>query len=602
VRWENGARVGLEGLPWSTTSTRYSTWPPTEMTAEKLYLQPDGGLAATAPSIADTAARASSSYTYDPTTKRESTFTGGTDQAWAPHPNYKWDVLKEGSALSFVTAPYTSKVAYAGQGSVDLWLRSSAADTDLEATLTEVRPDGKEVYIQSGWLRASHRKEDPARSTELVPYQDHQEADAEPLPAGQFTKMRIELFPWAHIVRPGSRLRLNIEAPGGNQPFWKFEELSGTATNSVGHSAGMPSRVVLPRLNSAPFFSSNIVPACTLPGVTTQAVSLRNQPCRDYAPDRKPTGVVAAPDGGDLVVTWTAPAGPVPTSYLVVPQLGAGAPSGAAAPVAQTIDGAAPTATFAAAPESVPLEFTVKAVYGTTSAPASDASLPVAVDPFAKRLFGGWSRFVSQQLEDFTGAAPAASVTAGVNAIEGGQSPLDYVVAQRHSTVQASTVDPITRLYWAYFQRTPDKSGHDYWVRKRQAGQTLIKVSNTFAASSEFKTKYGTLSNKAFVELVYRNVLGRAGDASGVKYWTSQLDKKRQPRGQVMLSFSESNEFKTKSQNRVDVINLWMTMLGKAPTSTELNDALAVIAGGQPLTAIVDQILRSAAYAARVSD
>lgn len=25
-------------------------------------------------------------------------------------------------------------------------------------TLSEVRPDGKETYVQSGWLRASHRK------------------------------------------------------------------------------------------------------------------------------------------------------------------------------------------------------------------------------------------------------------------------------------------------------------------------------------------------------------------------------------------------------------------------------------------------------------
>lgn len=600
VRWENGARAGKEGLPWSTTTTRYATWPPPNLTAEKLYFQPDGALASTVPDIADTAARASSSYAYDPTSKRDSTFTGSTDQAWAPHPNYKWDVLKEGNALSFLSAPYTTKVAYAGQGSVDLWLKSSAADTDLEATFTEVRPDGKEVYIQSGWLRASHRKEDPARSTELVPYQDHQEADAEDLPAGQFTKVRIEMFPFAHIMRPGSRLRVNIEAPGGNQPFWKFEELQGTATNSIGHSTGMPSRVVLPRLGSAPFYSGNTLPPCVLDGVITQAVSLRNQPCRDYVADRKATGVQVSIDGADITTSWTAPAGTTPDSYLVTPSLAAGAPNGAVAPAAKTVAGTATSVVFEDAPESVPLEFTVKAVYGSTTAPASDASLPAAVEPYAKRIFGSWTRFVSQQLTDFTGAAPAAAITAGVTAIEGGQSPLDYVVEQRHSAAQAGTVDPITRLYWAYFQRTPDKNGQAYWVRKRQAGQTLIKVSSTFAGSSEFKTKYGSLTNRKFVELVYTNVLGRSGDAGGINYWTAQLDAKRQSRGQVMLSFSESNEFTTKSRNRVDVINLWITMLGKAPTTSELNGALATMTGGQPLSTIVDQILRTEAYRTRV--
>jgi hypothetical protein len=600
VRWENGAKPGLEGLPWATTSTRYSTWPPKEISAEKWYLQPDGALGSAAPAIPAGAARASSSYTYDPTTKRESTFTGSTDAAWAPHPDYRWDVLKEGNALSFLTAPSTSTVAYAGQGSVDLWLRSSAADTDLEATLTEVRPDGKEVFIQSGWLRASHRKLDPARSTELVPYQDHQEADAAPLPAGQFTPVRIELFPFAHVIRPGSRLRVNIEAPGGNQPFWQFEELAGPATNSIGHSAAMPSRVVLPRLPNAPFFIPSTVPACTLSGVTTQAVSLRNQPCRDYAPDRKATGVIAKATGADVDVSWTAPSGAAPDSFLVTPSLAAGAPVGAVAPGPESVAGSADGVTFADVPESTPLEFTVTAVYGAVHAPASDASLPVAVDPFAKRLFGGWSGFVRRQLNDFDGAAPAPAVTAGVAAIEGGQSPLDYVVALRHSAAQATNVDPVTRLYWAYFQRTPDAAGQGYWVRKRKAGTTLIRVSNTFAASSEFRSKYGSLSNRAFVELVYQNVLGRSGDAGGIAYWTKQLGARKKSRGQVMLNFSESSEFTTKSKDRVDVIDLWISMLGKVPTTSELDGALTALTGGAPLTSIVDQILRSSAYASRV--
>ena len=51
-----------------------------------------------------------------------------------------------------------------------------AADTDLEVTLTEVRPDGQERYIQSGWLRASHRQLDEAESTPLLPFQPLLEA------------------------------------------------------------------------------------------------------------------------------------------------------------------------------------------------------------------------------------------------------------------------------------------------------------------------------------------------------------------------------------------------------------------------------------------
>ena len=39
-----------------------------------------------------------------------------------------------------------------------------ATDTDIQVTLSEIRPDGQETYVQSGWLRASRRVLDRARA------------------------------------------------------------------------------------------------------------------------------------------------------------------------------------------------------------------------------------------------------------------------------------------------------------------------------------------------------------------------------------------------------------------------------------------------------
>src|SRR3712207_8428059 len=64
--------------------------------------------------------------------------------------------------------PYTTlfrSVVIAGPSSLDVYLKSSARDTDLQATISEVRPDGAETYVQNGWLRASHRKD--RKSTRL---------------------------------------------------------------------------------------------------------------------------------------------------------------------------------------------------------------------------------------------------------------------------------------------------------------------------------------------------------------------------------------------------------------------------------------------------
>ncbi len=56
-----------------------------------------------------------------------------------------------------------------GSGSVDLWFKSDATDTDIQVTLSEVRPDGYEIYIQNGWLRAARRVLDEGASTVLRP-------------------------------------------------------------------------------------------------------------------------------------------------------------------------------------------------------------------------------------------------------------------------------------------------------------------------------------------------------------------------------------------------------------------------------------------------
>ncbi|MDH3678715.1 MAG: DUF4214 domain-containing protein [Acidimicrobiia bacterium] len=100
----------------------------------------------------------------------------------------------------------------------------------------------------------------------------------------------------------------------------------------------------------------------------------------------------------------------------------------------------------------------------------------------------------------------------------------------------------ISRLYQAYFLRQPDAAGLSYWVGALQSGIGLAEISDVFAASTEFVTRYGTLSDAEFVDQIYANVLGRPADAEGRGYWIGQLAT-GVSRGQVMLAFSESPEF-----------------------------------------------------------
>ncbi|MGN6693652.1 MAG: trypsin-like serine protease [Aquihabitans sp.] len=152
----------------------------------------------------------------------------------------------------------------------------------------------------------------------------------------------------------------------------------------------------------------------------------------------------------------------------------------------------------------------------------------------------------------------------------------------------------VTRLYSAYFLRNPDASGLSYWWKQINGGKSLFTISNVMANSNEFKTRYGDLTNQEFVELVYQNVLGRAGDPAGIASWTGKLDQGLKNRGQVMVGFSESNEYKTKNAARVNVIITYFELLRRVPTDGEITADKALANG-----ALVSRILSSYAYAKR---
>jgi uncharacterized protein len=299
ILFENGyGDTANPGAPVAAFEHGFSQWPPTETVPTTWFFQPDQQLATTPPAIPDGDGRAATSYVYDPTAKPATDYTGSSSAIWGANPTYDWRPLPLGKALAFDSPPLTQDVTMVGTGSVDLWLRSTAPDTDIEVTLTELRPDGQERYVQNGWLRASHRKLDPAMTTTLRPWHTDLQADAAPIPAGQFVSARVELFPFAAVFRTGSRLRITIEAPGGNRPFWTFGSIPavGTVTNDIAHSVGLPSKVVLP-----------VIPGITVPTPLPPCPSLRGQPCRTSYGNATPTAVSASAAGGRAKVTWHEP-------------------------------------------------------------------------------------------------------------------------------------------------------------------------------------------------------------------------------------------------------------------------------------------------------
>jgi serralysin len=97
------------------------------------------------------------------------------------------------------------------------------------------------------------------------------------------------------------------------------------------------------------------------------------------------------------------------------------------------------------------------------------------------------------------------------------------------------------RLYQAAFDRQPDSPGLGFQMNALDEGLALREVARNFIASPEFARTYGAVDDKAFVGLLYANVLDRAPDAPGLAYHLDRLAHGAE-RADILVGFSESPE------------------------------------------------------------
>ena len=289
VLFDNGAgRASHPGWPYPGFERSFSSFPIPGTTARSWFLGPGGTLTDAAGSD-----QGADEFTWDSHARPPTNFTGDTGSGdnglWTATPPYDWTQDPDGTAVAYVTPALGQDTSVIGAGRVDLWVRSSTPNVDLQATVSEVRPDGKETFVQGGWIRAKARKLDNAKSTELEPVPSFRLEDFSPMPADQYVPVTIPLYYEGHMYRAGSRIRVRISAPGGDQPIWAFAEADppGQANVEIGYGAGMPSRLALP-----------VVPGDSAPTGLPPCPGLRGEPCRDYVSFENRAGELPTGDQG----------------------------------------------------------------------------------------------------------------------------------------------------------------------------------------------------------------------------------------------------------------------------------------------------------------
>ena len=163
VLFDNGAGASPAGSqtpgdPYPGFEQSFAGFPVPGTQADRLYLRPGGALGSSAPRrqtinwyTSKVKALPLSDYATDNT-------GGGGLWGNASQWQYNWKPNPSGTAVSYVSAPLSATTTVIGGGAVHLWIKATTPNVDLQATISEVRPDGKETFVQNGWVRANERK------------------------------------------------------------------------------------------------------------------------------------------------------------------------------------------------------------------------------------------------------------------------------------------------------------------------------------------------------------------------------------------------------------------------------------------------------------
>jgi uncharacterized protein len=224
----------------------FDEWPPANAKTERMYLHSagkangsagDGTLSEAMPG----ANEAADQYVYDPANPVPT--RGGAlccaNDLLVAGPKEQRDIETRNDVLVYSTEPLAQDLDVTGPVSVELYVKSSAMDTDFTAKLVDVWPSGFSQNLTDGILRMRYRdsREKPENMT-----------------PGQAYKITVDLWATSNVFQAGHRLRVDISSSN----FPRFDRNLNTgeadiahatrkvaATNSVLHDAAHPSAVVL---------------------------------------------------------------------------------------------------------------------------------------------------------------------------------------------------------------------------------------------------------------------------------------------------------------------------------------------------------------------
>jgi predicted acyl esterase len=210
----------------------YDDWP--EVTNFPLYLHRDRTLQPTP----QTEPNSFTDYVYDPA-KPVPTIGGNTlvYQTCGPYDQSSIEHLPD--TVVFTSEDLLDHLAITGTITADLYVSSSALDTDFTVKVSDVYPDGRSILVQDGIIRMKWR---------------NSKTNPSPLTPNLIYSIQIDLFKISYVFNQNHKIRVVISS--SNSPRFNANPNNGLrldmdkpiviAKNRLYHDANHPSSITLP--------------------------------------------------------------------------------------------------------------------------------------------------------------------------------------------------------------------------------------------------------------------------------------------------------------------------------------------------------------------
>lgn len=229
VRYYTMGAVGEKGAPGNDWRTA-ADWP-VKATAAPYYFRAGGGLSAQAPAEE----KSSTAFAADP--KKPATIPG----RGFPGAKDARDFEKQENVKTFTTDALTEPLEWTGIVRAELFVSSSARDTDFIVRVCDVYPDGRSILVMD-YVRRARYREGYEKEVLMEP--------------GKVYPVNFDIGWTSLVFNKGHRVRVTVASTGA--PFYEPNPNTGeplaldlpgnavVATNAVHHDKARASRVVAP--------------------------------------------------------------------------------------------------------------------------------------------------------------------------------------------------------------------------------------------------------------------------------------------------------------------------------------------------------------------